>query len=452
MLSIRNRLLIAALVLLSLFVSFTGWVLSRAFTLSVEESINEQLKLHIYSLLTAAEEIDGKLYIPEQLAEPRFNQLSSDLYGAVFDGQGNALWRSQSAIAAGELPVIKAGQGEDVFGQYELSNGQKRFYLGFGVLWEGASGFEQDYRFVVYENADRYQASIASFSRHLWVSLGGLVIILLLTLYAVLHWGLLPLQQVEKALEAIKQGKEPFLRGVYPKELSGLVNGLNLLIDNERRQRERYQNSLGDLAHSLKTPLAVIRGCIEGGQPLEEVKPTIAEQTTRMNDIVVYQLKRAAATTPAVLAQAQVAPVLEKLRGALLKVYRSKALDIELAVDPQLMFWGDESDLYEILGNLLDNACKHCRRLVRVSAAVEPEGFYLLMRVEDDGAGLEPDQHEQVLSRGVRADNVHAGQGIGLSVVREIATSYHGTLCLEKSSLGGLSVAVRLPLPQTAFG
>lgn len=451
MLSIRKRLLIAAFILLTVFVSFAGWVLDRAFVESIENGASEQLKLHIYSLLTAAEEISGQLFLPEVLQDPRFNELSSGLYGAVYDAELNRIWQSNSALGGLDLPALQAAQGKQHFG-IQLNRGEPSLYhVVYGVTWESISGSENHYNFVIYEDANHFSVVIDAFRQSLWFWLGGLVLVLLITLYTVLYWGLLPLQQVSTALDDIKSGKSEFLRGRYPKELSGLVHSLNLLIDNERLQRERYKNSLGDLAHSLKTPLAVVRGSLDTEENLGSIKAIVTEQTQRMNEIVSYQLKRAAAATQTNLGQkTQVDTVVNQLTSALAKVYRDKAIDFECDLQPSHLFWGDESNLFEMLGNVLDNAAKHCKHRVFVASKLN-ENEYLQFIIEDDGVGIDESMRQSVLNRGVRADTTIAGQGIGLSVVRDIVESYRGSIALDQSGKGGLLVDIRLPLPEAYF-
>lgn len=451
MLSIRKRLLIAAFILLTVFVSFAGWVLDRAFVESIENNASEQLKLHIYSLLTAAEEISGKLFLPEALQDPRFNELSSGLYGAVYDVDLNRVWQSNSALGGLALPALQAAQGKQQFG-VEFNQGKPSLYhVVYGVTWESINGSENHYNFVVYEDANHFSVVIEAFRQSLWFWLGGLVVVLLVTLYCVLYWGLIPLQQVSAALNDIKSGKAEFLRGRYPKELSGLVHSLNLLIDNERLQRERYKNSLGDLAHSLKTPLAVVRGSLDTEDNMESIKATVTEQTQRMNEIVSYQLKRAAAASATNLGQkTQVDLVVKQLTSALTKVYRDKSIEFECDLQPDHLFWGDESNLFEMLGNVLDNAAKHCLHWVFV-ASVLHENEYLQFIIKDDGPGIDDSMCESVLNRGVRADTSIAGQGIGLSVVRDIVESYRGSIALRRSEKGGLLVDIRLPLPEAKF-
>jgi two-component system sensor histidine kinase PhoQ len=227
---------------------------------------------------------------------------------------------------------------------------------------------------------------------------------------------------------------------------------MNGLIASQRARLKRYRDALGDLAHSLKTPLAVL------GSQLDERAGSdpglMRRQVERMNELVSYQLKRAAAAGASVLGEepVPVEPALAELVLALNKVYADKRVRIAVEADPAAVFHGDRGDLLEIAGNLLDNACKWCRGQVHVSAAVvtppKRQGRAgLMLIVDDDGPGIAAGQAERLLRRGVRADERVEGQGIGLAVANEIVAGYGGTLSLEASPAGGARARVVLPPP-----
>lgn len=448
-LSLRARLLWISLTTLLLFLSLTAWILDQAFVRSIENNAKSQLQLHIYALLTAAEEIDGRLTLPEVLQEPRFNQLNTGLYGWVVDKKENHVWQSASAVvdALTQVPSLTAGEKE-----FALVNqtGEPRYQLSFAVVWEGVGDRENFYTFVVAEDADLYGSQISGFRRALWGWLSAMAAVLLLVQFATTTWGLAPLQQMAFNLSRIEKGEADTLAGEYPKELSGVVTNLNLLIDHERRQRERYKNSLGDLAHSLKTPLAVVKGGVNLSKDPDELKRLINEQTQRMDDIVAYQLKRAMAASPVNLAKkVSVKPLVDRISAALQKVYRDKAVQMESSLEESLRLAGDESDFYEVIGNVLDNAFKHCRGQVRVEARQvngASQDTRIVIAIEDDGKGIPENQWQEVLNRGIRADTSVPGQGIGLSVVKDIVDSYGGSVAIEQSSLGGAKIIVTMPV------
>jgi two-component system sensor histidine kinase PhoQ len=259
-----------------------------------------------------------------------------------------------------------------------------------------------------------------------------------------LRWGLRPLRGVARELNAIESGRQEKLQGVYPKEIKRLTDNLNSLIQHERAQQVRYRNALGDLAHSLKTPLAVMRGALSGDQ--SQLPATIEDQVARMDSIVAYQLQRAATSgmKNPMATPIQILPIMEKIVAALNKVHHEKGVSTEISVPDSVTFPGDEGDLMELLGNLIDNAYKWCRQKVKISA-VARDGR-LIITIEDDGSGIEPSQAKTILQRGVRTDEAVPGHGIGLAIVRDIVEAYQGAIEAGRSSLGGAMIRVDFPL------
>jgi len=285
---------------------------------------------------------------------------------------------------------------------------------------------------------------------------GGFSVVMLLllgTLAILLRRLLSPLRRVEQEIEAIEAGDMTEVGTGYPRELLGITTNLNTLLKSERERLARYRNTLGNLAHSFKTPLAVMRNLLSSAQVRDlPIARQLDEQVGRMDDIVKYQLKRAAVSGGTGLGTAPV-PVreaLEALRGALLKVYIDRQLECELHVAEGCLYFGDREDLTEIAGNLMDNACKWAQHRIRLHVERVPappqarrDGLSLI--VEDDGPGIPADEYGHVLERGARLDERVSGQGIGLSVVRELVQLNGGTVTIGTSELGGARIEVRLP-------
>ncbi|GMG88536.1 ATP-binding protein [Biformimicrobium ophioploci] len=438
--SLKGRLaLVASVVLLAFLILVTG-VFVRAYQASLDEAKQRELKLHIYNLLAAAEdEGDGRLQLPPAMPEARFNQPESGLIGTVVNDAGEVIWRSESALTAGGLQIEPLEQGAEKF----VANQDGFAQMAMGVGW----GLESEYRFTfsVFEDVSSTRAQVEQFRGTIWRWLGVGAALLLLVLWLVLRWGLAPLQEVARSLKKIQQGEAEKLEGDFPAELRPLTENLNLLVDNERRQRQRYRNTLADLAHSLKTPLAVLKG-VDGSPGSLEL---IRDQVARMDQLVSYQLQRAVTNAPrTILRGIAIRPIAEKLVRALEKVYASRDIEISLECAPQLLFHGDEGDLMELLGNLLDNACKYGGGVVRIEVAPEQGEYGLSFVVADNGPGLTGQQWQQVLARGVRADEQQSGQGIGLAVVSDIVESYGGEIALlagdAPQSLGGATIRIQL--------
>jgi two-component system sensor histidine kinase PhoQ len=323
------------------------------------------------------------------------------------------------------------------------------YIISFGVAWEDYAGGEALYTFAVAEDTAVFDAQIDSFRTTLWIWLGGMAAVLLLAQGLILRWGLRPLRTVTSDLRQIEQGRAEHLTGRYPKELVGLTSSLNSLIEHSKAVQTRYRNSLDDLAHSLKTPLAILQSLGEGQVGTEGNERTVlSEQVERMDEIISHQLQRAAVSGRATLASSvKVSGVVERLVRSLDKVYGEKRVTHELDLDPRARFHGDEADLIEILGNLLENAYKYCRRRIRIRVRPQPAGTAgdgLEIDIEDDGNGIAPDTVDTVLQRGRRLDQTVPGHGIGLSMASEIIALYGGRLEFVSSALGGALLRVRL--------
>ncbi len=258
-----------------------------------------------------------------------------------------------------------------------------------------------------------------------------------------------PLRRLASQIQEVEDGRRESLDPSWPEELSGVTGNLNVLLQSERNRIARYRDTLGNLAHSLKTPLAVLRASLASGDSTN-VAQAIDTQVDRMNGIIEHQLRRAAASGGATLGQlaVDVAPIAAELRAALLKVHSRKDFTMEVSIDAAARFVGDRGDLLESLGNLMENAAKWCRERVRVSSRYDdgaPAGQQLCIAVEDDGPGIKPGDRDRVLKRGERADEQVAGHGLGLAMVRDMAEAYGGRLEIAQSALGGASLLLHLP-------
>lgn len=448
--SLNRRLLVAASVVLVAFLSLTGLTLDRAFRDSASSAVRDRLQAQVFMLLGAADlDTFSRLSLPQALPEARFSTPDSGLYADVMDSQGNLVWRSPSLLGLA-LPFFPAvrNPGDTQFAPLDAPDGTPLFVLAFTVSWEIAPNQYRLYTFRVAETQWNFRDQLWSFRRSLWGWLLASSGVLLAVQGLILRWSLKPLRQVAAEVNDIEAGRRTELRGSYPEELQPLTTNLNALIRHAHAHLERYRNALGDLAHSLKTPLAVLRGTLENNAPPEELRHTLAEQVERMNRTVDYQLQRAAASGRIALsAPLPVAPVARKILDSLAKVYASRAPQLQCEVALTTVFYGDEGDLLEILGNLADNACKWCRGRVIVRAHPAEQGgrMELVVEVEDDGPGIPAEQAPQLLGRGQRADPTVAGHGIGLAVVRDLVEEiYYGRLDIGQSPLGGALVRARL--------
>ncbi|MCG5513118.1 ATP-binding protein [Ectothiorhodospira shaposhnikovii] len=418
--------LIAALVV-AVFAVMTALALERAFRDSAVYAVEQRLQAQLFLLMGVAE-VDpaGRVSLPERLPESRLMLPDSGLHARISDEAGNTLWRSPSALGT----------------HYGLQPDERAFMARMTVDWETPGGVVP-LTFTLSEDRSGLEAQLRTYRRSLWGWLAVLAVLLLAAQSLALYLGLIPLRRVARELRAMEQGQQSALTGRYPVELKALTDNLNALLRQERAQLARYRDGLADLAHSLKTPLAVLRGSLESRR--DEDRRQDLEQLERMDRIVAYQLQRAAtAGHRALAAPMAVAPLVQRLGRTLDKVYPDKGVVLFDEVSADSRFRGNEGDLMELLGNLMDNAWKYGRGRVGVASAME--GRWLVLRVEDDGPGIPADRVPVILARGGRLDEAVPGQGIGLAVVNEIVSAYEGRLTIGTSeALGGAQVEIRLP-------
>jgi len=265
----------------------------------------------------------------------------------------------------------------------------------------------------------------------------------------IVRTALAPLRELRRRLGEVERGSSSQVGGGYPREVQDVVNDLNRLLAHQAQSVSRAQAKAGDLAHGLKTPLAILVHEAErvAGLGHADLAQSIQEQIERMRRQIEYHLAhaRAAAAAATPTARASVADSAQSLARTLRRLYASRGLTIDVDVSADLVVRCQREDLDEMLGNLLDNACKWARTKVVVGATAS--GAHVLVTVEDDGSGIEPAMREAVLQRGVRADEASPGSGFGLAIVRDLADVYAGTVSLGSSTRGGLRVELRLPSP-----
>jgi len=452
MLSLNFRVLIAASAVLSSFFGLAGVTLDQNYRSRVEQALEDQLLGSVYALIAVAGLNDhGRLTMPLAVPDRRFSSSNSGLYAQVTSNNQNWLWRSESMKDV-DLPFDRGlprtkRSGKKVI----LPSGQELYLLSYGVVWGDVADPQLAYTFSIAQDMSGLNAGVAGFRRSLWGLLGGVALLLLAVQGAILRWGLSPLKKATDELAAIEAGQQVRLQGEYPPELQGLTGNINTLLSQQQEHLERYRRTLGDLAHSLKTPLAVLQSAAENKGEQSLLPHVVQEQVERMNQITGYQLQRAAAVGwTALTAPVNVREIVCKVMSGLNKVYADKKVNAIFDVDASVEFHGDEGDLLEIVGNLMDNAYKWCDRQVRVEAQSRPgpkeDQWDILLRVEDDGAGVAPKMVQYVMQRGRRADSDIAGHGIGLSIVRDIVQVYGGTLEIAGSESGGAVVNIWLPM------
>ncbi|MEO8858738.1 MAG: ATP-binding protein [Burkholderiaceae bacterium] len=465
--SIRGRLILGATLVLVAFVAAAGWAVERAHADSVRASRFAQLQNTVYLLLAGAEvDADGTLVMPPSFPAPRLSLPDSGLYASVRNLARNEEWHSPSVVtvhppflqnvAVGEWrfetldgtghatpPQAKpSGVRRQTLGEPDAASpGRSYLAVGYGVNW--AVG-KRSIPLVlsVLEDRAEFDREVAVFDRTLWSWLGGAALLLLLSQAALLQWGLSPLRRVAEEVRRIELGEQAEVVQRYPTEIAALTDNLNTLIRQERLRQTRYKEALSFLSHSLKTPLAVLRGALE--EPAQ-LPAAVAEQVNRMDAIVQHQLGRAAARGVGRFAPLlRLQPVLARIRDALAKVHADRHLQFTLDCPDDLEWRIDEGDAFELLGNLMDNASKWAAQ--RVAVRVRRQGDGLSLRIDDDGPGFGSDT-KSVLQLHVRGDEQVPGHGVGLAVVDDLVASHQGTLTLSLSDWRGARVEIALPAP-----
>jgi signal transduction histidine kinase len=443
-LSLRVALIAAGGAALALLVA--GGVFIYQFSTAVQRNFDARLETLLLTLITATNE-NGE--VDEGLVEGRsggtFSRPLSGWYWQTRDAETGAAIDWSESLSYDVLPVEAlptAAEPTRIFtigasGGRELRALEQLVTLGQG----------RTFALLVAGDTEPMVEDIRAFRNYVIWWLGGLAILLALGIAALMRWGFRPLRRVREDLNKVREGDIARLTGDYPSEIEPLVQDLNALIASNREIVERARTHVGNLAHALKTPLAVLQN--ETAAAAGPLAAKVAEQTGIMREQVEHHLNRArmAAQANVIGVVAPIAPVVAGLVRVMRKVHQERQLEIDVAVPPDLRFRGEKHDLEEMTGNLLDNACKWAASRVRVTASRSDAGRRALVCIdfEDDGTGLAEADRAAALARGARLDETKPGSGLGLSIVVELARIYGGSLELEASGLGGLMARLTLP-------
>jgi two-component system sensor histidine kinase PhoQ len=431
---------------LALFFGVMMFVLDTNFRALSDQTLHQLLDTQMVALVAQAEPQPNGGYAPDlHDLDSRLSRPRSGLFAQIRSIKHQ--WRSPSTAGTSIDfgPLLPQGERSFSYGQF----GHDRVAIeSRGLEFEDDPNNRRPITFSVAVSLSPYEEQLWRFRSRMLGSFTGLMLLLLIVLAALLRWVLAPVRRLEREIHEVEEGRSEVLGGGYPRELSGVASNLNTLLVGERKRVARYRDTLGNLAHSLKTPLAVMQSALSN----ESVAAanTFGPEIDRMKDIIAHQLKRAAASGGALLGQApvDVAQLALDLRVTLLKVYANKDLSLELAIEPESQFVGDRGDFTELLGNLVDNACKWCRSQVRVTVTTDHQSQprqRLNVVVEDDGPGISEENRARVLERGVRTDESVPGHGLGLAMVRDTVDLYGGALSIDGSPLGGARFTLRLP-------
>ncbi|GLQ47891.1 two-component sensor histidine kinase [Dyella lipolytica] len=449
--SLAARAALTTGLVLAAFLGAIGWTLSRTYATSEVNKLQDRLHDYVITYIAGTDpRRDGTPLLPDTPPDPMFSRPGSGLYAVVL-GENGFRWESTSALGRdfSFLHPLEPGQSQFI-GPVDTELG-RLYYYSFGVALDMPERAPVRLTFTAAETEEELEGNTAVYRRSLvgWLAVLGVVLIVLQM--ALLRWSLTPLRKVASDMSRVERGDSDHLDSQYPLELTGLTDRINVFIDSEREQRTRYRNTLADLAHSLKTPLAVIRSQMEStGDLSDEARIPLLDQVRRMDELVAYQLSRATTGRQTFASAVPIAGHAEDLVQSLEKVYAAKNVLCEFDIEDGAAFYGEQGDLLELMGNLLENAFKWAGHHVLLVVKTRPQPGRqrpgLLLSVEDDGPGIAEDKIEKLLQRGVRGDERVKGHGIGLAIVQDIVRAYNGELTVDRSAeFGGARFSVQLP-------
>jgi signal transduction histidine kinase len=449
--SLAVRLFLSATSWTVIILFITGFVLSALYRQAVERSFDRRLGVYLRTLV-------ADVAAPEESTDRTVQSLGEPLFDLPLSG-----WYWQVTRLQGPKPDVRSSRSLWDTGLPHLvdqnvalsSDGTRRGYVDGPEdqrlrLIERVVDLGDEGRFLVAVAGDSQEIDeeTRSFNRTLIITFGTLLAVLFLTTMFQIRFGLAPLKRISEALAAIRAGTAERLVGRFPVEIEPLARETNALIDANREIVERARTHVGNLAHALKTPLSVMvnEASARTDDPLAE---KVMEQADIMRDQVARHLERArlAARTAVVATVTDVLPAVSALARTMEKIYDARGIVIDITAPTPVRFRGEQPDLEEMAGNLLDNACKWAQSRVNVEVMPEFSQVAPTLRiiVDDDGPGLTAEEREQVARRGRRLDETKPGSGLGLSIVVELASLYGGSLTLGSAPIGGLRAELVLP-------
>lgn len=452
--SLARRLILLALAFAIVLLSLTGLVLAAVNRTSVERGFDRRLGVYVKLLIAdlAGAVDEPQTVVGANLGEPLFELPQSGWYWQIIrTDSGRNEVRASRSLFDGRLAVLGPEAKAD-----GVSRSREGYLTGPNNVELRAVertielGEDGNFQVMVAGPADDIASTVREFNITLIATLVLLAVGMAVAAFLQVRVGLAPLQRLVGGLAAIRTGEHEHLEGDFPVEIAPLAREVNALIDTNREIVERARTHVGNLAHALKTPLSVIQN-EAAGRP-DPLAGKVAEQARIMRDQVNHHLERARAAARARVASTMVpvGEVVEGLARTMEKIHRDKALTVTVRAEGPVSFRGERNDLEEMVGNLVDNACKWADSEVSVAIARETaasavDRAFFTVTIEDDGPGLSASEREEVGRRGRRLDETKPGTGLGLSIVSELASLYGGGVALSAAGLGGLRATLRLP-------
>ncbi|MGY3574152.1 MULTISPECIES: sensor histidine kinase [Bradyrhizobium] len=452
--SLATRLFVSATAWVVVILAITGVILSSVYRDATERAFDRRLNLYLRTLI-------AEVATPDEPADRQFQSLGEPLFDLPLSGWYWQITRTDTekgetrasrSLWDKKLPKLEEHGAELTAAGVRLGYVDGPEGQSLRVV-ERPVDLGADGKFLVSVAGDATEIfdETRSFDYYLGGTFAALGVVLLLTTVFQVRYGLAPLKRISDAIADIRSGRAERLEGRFPVEIAPLARETNALIDANREIVERSRTHVGNLAHAIKTPLSVIVN-EAAAHTADPFASKVLEQADLMRDQVAHHLERAriAARATIVSTITDVAPVIEALRRTMEKIHRDRDLSIEANADPAARFRGERQDLEEMVGNLVDNACKWAASQVFVEVTVVPPeasgaGPRLRIVVDDDGRGLSEAERAQVSRRGQRLDESKPGSGLGLSIVTDLAGLYGGNLTLNNAPIGGLRAKLTLP-------
>ncbi|HEY7608038.1 MAG TPA: ATP-binding protein [Alphaproteobacteria bacterium] len=444
--SLASRLVIGAAAIITISLAVAAVALPSLYRSGLERQLDFELDYLLNRLITRiSAEANGELILAEPMTERDYESAYSGYYWQI-TSEGKVVLASRS-LAGWSLELKPpVGPTRDIDQDTTFARppeGAQRLRASSRNI--RSDTLNKDLTYTVAAVRQEIDENIEDFRLTIVLTVLALGLVLVGTVWLQVRFGLGPLRRIPAALAAIRSGESDRLTGSFSAEVEPLAREINALLDHNAEVVERARTHVGNLAHALKTPIAVLTN--EAGGREGAFAETVKSQIGIMKEQVDHHLSRArmAARAGVLGARTSVMPTLEGLARTLEKIYRERGIAIALAGPPEIAFRGERQDLEEMLGNLLDNACKYAKS--RVSAkAMERAGRRLRIEIGDDGPGVPSEQHRAAQKRGVRLDEKGPGSGLGLSIVKDIAEIYGGSFTMGKAELGGLLAILDLPL------
>lgn len=421
----------------------TGFLLTDLYSRALDTSLSESLDFQVESLTGSLLEAGDPASSSIALTDPRFDRPRSGWYWAIRGADG-ALYNLSTSAVGIDLPVLM-GQ-PDARGR-RTAIMDDAFETQMRVVERTVTVAPNSYQIVVTGNLSEILELVGEFRGQAFIVLGAVGVMLAVMSGIVARFAMRPISKLSRAIESVREGEAVAVGGTYPREIAPLAEEVNELLRSNAQIIERARNQVGNLAHGLKTPIAVLRN--EAASKKGALAEVVLSESEKMSTMVATYLERArlAARTSVVGKKSDSTMIMLRLTRVMRKIHPEVTIAFQRPDASLPWFRGDEADLEEMAGNLLDNACKWSKGEVgvRLSSERSDTGAMLLIRIDDNGPGLSEADAQKVLRRGVRLDEKTPGSGLGLDIVKELVDVYGGSLELKRSALGGLLVELRLP-------